>query len=404
MTLFFVLKKNVDFLISIAVFTQSFLIILQAVMIDVLGMNPDATTIYRAIFSAIPMSLAIIYSFRRRPGLFIKTYFIIIAITLIHSIAFPRNVEFIMTEGMRFFFPMVIPSALCLMTVRDLKIVEKSLYYVSILTLVLVVLYVAVYFSGGFIIEKYNMSFSYGCLLPMVSFYRQRTFTGYSVSVFFLIVIIAIGSRGAAMVFMAYVIYDIFQYKKKYSILLFGLLIIGFITLPLLAEWLESIGIHSRTLNLLANDAIDKDSGRGYIYDMFYNILDQYPNFGVGLFGDRVYLNGVYCHNIFLEMILNWGYIGVMILWPILFTILLFVFTKCKKEDKNRMICYTLVLIGPLMASGSYLTNPNFGIYCAIIYLLYKKSKIINVTYVKFQNWRIDKNDSFPYLRAKPKI
>lgn len=365
-------KQRIDYFISIAVFIQSFLIILQAVMIDVLGMNPDATTIYRVVFSAIPMSLAIIYSFRRRPSLFINTYFIIIAITLIHSIAYPQNVEFIMTEGLRFFFPMVIPSALCLMTVRDLKIVEKSLYYVSILTFALVVLYVAVYFSGGFIIEKYNMVFSYGCLLPMVSFYRQRTLTGYSVSIIFLIVIIAIGSRGAAIVFIAYVIYDIFQYNKKYSLLLLGMLLMGYIMLPLLAEWLESVGIHSRTLSLLSNNEIDNDSGRGDIYNMFFKILDQHPNFGIGLFGDRVYLGG-YCHNFFLEMLLNWGYIGVMIIWPILFSILLFVFLRCNKEHKNTMICYTLVLFGPLMVSGSYLDNPNFGIYCAIVYLLYKE-------------------------------
>lgn len=381
--LFSTSNNFVDYFISMAVFIQSFLIILQTVMIDVLGMDPDATTIYRVVLSAIPMSFAIIYSFRRRPALFIKTYFIIIAITLIHSIAYPQNVEFIMTEGMRFFFPIVIPSALCLMTVRSLEIVERSLYYISILTLVLVVLYVTVYFSGGFVIEKYNMSFSYGCLLPMVSFYRQRTLSGYLISIFFMIAIIAIGSRGAAMVFLAYVIYDIFQYNKKYSLLLVGFLLIGFIMLPLLAEWLESVGIHSRTLTLLANNEIEQDSGRGDIYNMFFQILDKNPNFGIGLFGDRVYLNGFYCHNIFLEMILNWGYIGVMIIWPILFSILLFVFIKCNKENKNRMICYTLVLIGPLMASGSYLTDPNFGIYCAITYLLYKKSKIININNCK---------------------
>ena len=368
-------KRNIDYFISIAVFLQSFLIILQIVFIDVMGMDADATTIYRVVLSAIPMSLAIIFSFRKNPSLFIITYFIVVSIVLIHSIAFPLNVEFIMTEGMRFFFPMVIPSALCLMTVSSLEIVEKSLYSISILTFILVVLYVAVYFSGGFIIEQYNMSFSYGCLLPMVSFYRQRTLSGYLVSIFFMIAIIALGRRGAAMVFLAYVIYDIFQYNKKYSLLMVGFLMICFLMLPLLAEWLESVGIHSRTLTLLANNEIDQYSSRRYIYNMFYQILDKHPNFGIGLFGDRVYLNGVYCHNILLEMSLNWGYIGVIIIWPVLFIILMSIFLKCDKVNKNRMVCYTLVLIGPLMASGSYLINPNFGIYCAIVYLLYKDRK-----------------------------
>jgi len=374
MSFFSFSKKNVDYFIAISVFLQPVLVLLQCLMIDVLMMDPEATTIYRVMLSAIPMSLAILFSFKRKPLIFIITYTIVLSIIVIHSFIFPQNLEFIKTEGLRFLLPMVIPSALCLSSVNSLKIVENSLYYTSCVALFLVFLYVLVYFLGVFFIETYNMSFSYACLLPMVSFYRRRTFCGYIFALFLLISVLAIGSRGAAIVFVVYVFYDIFQYKIKYSFLLSGILLIVFLMLPLLSEWLDSVGIHSRTLTLWVEGEINQDSGRGDLYDMFYKILYEHPFWGIGLFGDRVYLDGFYCHNILLEMLLNWGMLGVILLWPLILILLLLIFLKCDKEYQNRIICYTLVLIGPLMASNSYLISPNFGIYCGIIYLIFKNN------------------------------
>lgn len=373
----FTLSKNkIDYFISIAVFIQPVLILLQHVMIDVLMMDPDSTTIYRVFLSAIPMSLAIILSFRRKPLRFIVAYAIIFSIIIIHSFIFPQNVEYIKTDGIRFLLPMVIPSALCLSVVNKVEIAETALFYTSCAALFFVFFYVMVYLLGGFVIEKYNMSFSYACLLPMVSFYRRRTFISYIMSLFLLISVLAIGSRGAAMVFIAYVIYDIFQYNKKYTLLFIIILVIGFGMLPLLSKGLDSIGIHSRTLTLLENGSIDKDSGRGDIYEMFFQILNNHSLLGIGLFGDRVYLDGFYCHNILLEMLLNWGYLGVMLIWPIIFIIMLLIYLKSDKNNRNRIICYTLILLGPLMASNSYLISPDFGIYCGMIYLIFKANRL----------------------------
>lgn len=369
-------KHKIDSLISIAVFIQPVLIILQHVMIDVFMMDPDATTIYRVMLSAIPMSLAIFFSWRRKPLRFLSVYSIVISIMIIHIFLFPQNTEYMKSAGLRFLLPMVIPSALCLTTIKNIDVAERALYHTSWIAFILVLFYVLVYILGGFLIESYNMSFSYGCLLPMVSFYRHRTPLSYCISLFLLISVLAIGSRGAAIVFIAYIIYDIFQYNKKYTVVFLGLLIIGFLMLPFLSEGLDAIGIHSRTLSLLEEGSIDKDSGRGDIYKMFLQILDENALLGIGLFGDRVYLDGFYCHNILLEMLLDWGYLGVMVLWPIIFIIMLLTYLKSDKGNKNRIVCYTLVLIGPLMASNSYLISPDFGIYCGMMYLIYKANHL----------------------------
>ena len=49
-----------DHYIAFAVLLQSFLVILQQVLISVFHMPPEATTLYRVILTAIPLSLAIV--------------------------------------------------------------------------------------------------------------------------------------------------------------------------------------------------------------------------------------------------------------------------------------------------------------------------------------------------------
>lgn len=120
---------------------------------------------------------------------------------------------------------------------------------------------------------------------------------------------------------------------------------------------------------------------------MFFLLMDSHP-YGLGLFGDRIYLGGSYCHNILLEMWINWGYIGIMIIWPLFLILLIRTYFRSEKVNRNRIICYTLILIGPLMASGSYLIDFKFGLYCGLLYLIIKdvnrvKNTFNEIPYIK---------------------
>lgn len=369
------LREKVDYYIALSVFLQSFLVIFQQILIAVLGMDPESTTIYRALLSAIPMSIAIFISLKRRFLLFVKTYIVVMCILVINTFLYPQNSEFLWEGSLRFLLPLVIPSALCLMTIGNLDIVEKALYYVSWATFGLVLLYVIAYISGGFEFDGYNMAFSYGCLLPMISLYRKKQKISLLASFLLFLVVIAIGSRGAAAVFLCYLLVDIIQNNRRMVFFLLGGMIIGIVCLSSFSEWLDSIGIHSRTLMLLAEDA-GHDSGRGELYAMFLQIMQEHP-LGLGLFGDRIFLSGLYCHNIFLEMLVNWGYMGAIILWLIMIVKLWQIYTYSSHVNRNRIICYTLVLIAPLMVSSSYLINYNFGIYCGLLYLISKEKYTI---------------------------
>lgn len=363
-----------DFVIAIAVFLQSFLIIFQHVLISCFFFNEDSTTVYRVAMSALVMLIALSITLKREPKVFISTYLIVFSILIINYIVFPDNTEYLKTNSIKFILPFIVGNALCLKAVNNIIIAERALYYISWATFFLVVLYSAFYLLGGFTIESYSMSFSYGCLLPMIGLYRHRKLPSYIAAVLLFIIVLAIGSRGAAVVFLAYFLYDILQSQKNGIIILIAfILIFAYLLLPVLGDYLSMIGINSRTLSLLLAGEISQDSGRSALYQEALQIIEENP-LGIGLFGDRVHLDGAYCHNIILEMAVNWGYVGVLIIGSIILFVLIITYLKSDRTNRNRIICYSLVLIGPLMVSHSYLTDPNFGIYCGMIMLIYKQN------------------------------
>ena len=168
------IRKNiVDTYIAFAVGIQPLLVILQQVLLDVVHMDEVTATALRVALTASTMTPAIIISTFRKPVLFIATYLIVFIALLLNSLVFPTNDVFIKKEAFRFLLPVSIPSCLCLLTIHDFFVFEKTLCKISIVSFLLVIIYVVAFFMGVFFIEDYDMSFGYGCLLPMVILYSK---------------------------------------------------------------------------------------------------------------------------------------------------------------------------------------------------------------------------------------
>lgn len=369
---------RVDYIISFSVFVQSFLVILQQVMIMALGMEAESTTKYRVILTAIPMSISIILSFYREPKLFIKTYFWSVLIVLL-NISLCTNNSSYLESGLRFLLPIVIPSALCLMTVRDIRYIEKTLLYISCATFALIVFFIIKFLTGGFSITDYSMPFAYGCLIPMTILYRKKTWISLFMSLIILFVVLAFGCRGPAIVFIMYVMYDILAYTRKYLIPLILILVSFIYFFPNIVLLLDSTGTSSRTLSMLEEgNLLTYNSGRDNFYS---NIIDKILDnpFGLGLFADRYFLSGTYCHNLILEVLINWGIIlgGFFII--IFFVYLIKTYLTLNNMNKNRLLCYFLILCLPLMFTGSYLTSYDFGSFLGMFYLIAKDEKFADV-------------------------
>ena len=60
----------------------------------------------------------------------------------------------------------------------------------------------------------------------------------------------------------------------------------------------------------------------------------------------------------------------------VLIYILIKLYIKTNKEIKNMLVKYFLGTVVPLMASGSYLIDYNFGLFIGVLYLLSKECRI----------------------------
>lgn len=363
-----------DFIICCAVFIQSPLILIQHVLIDVFMMNPDSTTLYRVVFTAVPMLYAIFLSIKRKPKLFLLAYFITGLLLLATMVFFPQNTPYIKYEGIRFLLPVVLPSALCLASVKNIESSERALVLMSWISAALVFVYVIAFLRGSILFESYNMSFSYGCLLPMIALYYKKTLPSILASIILFLTVIAIGSRGAAVIFVFYVLADSLLSSSKSSLFALIACVILLASLSLFSTWLGDLGISSRTLNLYSEgDLISYDAGRGEIYESFSFDSIEHPLIGIGLYGDRYYTGGGYCHNVLLEICIDFGFL----LGPIIILFLLFkmirLFFSIPKGLKRVLLMYLAVGFLPLMVSGSYLQSSSLSILIGMCCLIKKR-------------------------------
>lgn len=370
-------KRIGDFIICLAVFIQPVLILMQHVMIDVFRMDPDATTNYRVLFTAIPMLMAIGIGLSREVKRFAIVYGIAI-IAMISTIAFfPDNERYVRYEGLRFLLPLIIPSAVCLSTVKDIDVLRRSIYIISWSGAVFAMYYMFSYFAGAFYIDSYNMSFSYGCLLPMIVLYSKKKLFPTLVSFFLFLSVVAIGSRGSAVIFIAYLIVDFFVSKRKgrWAVLVLGLLFVAM--LPLFEDYLGSVGLHSRTITMLNEGEITNDTGREHFYSECLDAIMNHPLFGIGLFGDRVLLDGSYCHNIIIEVLLDFGVLFGLAIFIVLIRLFLNSLSVTKVRNRDLLMIFTFGSFLPFMLSGSYLISNNVALWIGFMLYLsetYKKS------------------------------
>lgn len=368
------IHNKIDAYIAFAVGVQSLLSILQHVLLDVFSINEGTATLIRVALTAGIMVPAIALSVYRKPILFTMTYASVFIILLLTSLFYPENGIYIRNEAFRFLLPVCIPCCLCLITIRDYSIFEETIYKISIVTSLLVMVYCIAFFQGLFYIEGYSMGFGYACLLPMAVLYSRNSIKSKVISFLLLIVVIAIGSRGPAIVFVTYILLNSFLFDRKYLPFLIGVGIVAIMSLPQLINVFEGFDVKSRTLSILSEgEIISHDSGRRELNAIILPLITSEP-LGHGLYGDRVLLGGAYCHNIIIELLYDLGILGGSIVIIFLFGWLFSIYRKADIINKKRIIQYTSILGLPLMASNSFLREYNFGLLIGILICISKEN------------------------------
>lgn len=262
-----------------------------------------------------------------------------------------------------------------------LKDIEQFISIFEKFSVVTVAL-LAIRFFMGFIIMSTvpeYMTFSYNLLLPttFVLLLCIKKFKLYRalIAILGICLIFVAGCRGALIgAGISPLIYIFFfgkldkNIKYRMTVLLVALLfIVVCLYNPILEavnNQLMSIGLNSRTLEMLMYSSVTDDSGRENI---FRNTIAQVDLLGHGLWGDRVILNGSYPHSIIAEILVDYGWIlgsGILIL----ITVILFRGFIKADTFKSVVLCALFSSgIIRLFLSGSFLgQEPAFYVLIAL--------------------------------------
>lgn len=359
-----------------AVLSQSIFGLLQIMLVDLFSFPEEAGNSIRVYLVAITMGYAIVYGFVKAPKRFLITYFCAGLILMLTLFLFPQNQEFLESEAIKLTLPLVIPSFLCMTCVGDFDRVENIFYKVSWVSFGLAVVYAYQIFNGDYVFNKYSMSFSFSLLLPTVVLYTRNNIYAKLAALFLFIEIVFLGSRSAAVVIVIYIVIETLFHNRKYLVPVAILAILAAAYLSFISGFFENFGIESRTLMLMQSDEglIGHMSHRDEIYDLCKAKIIESPILGVGLYGDRLFLDGSTSHNFILEVLLDFGVFigGAIILCLIAY--LYRTYKRASRENRIYFVRYFCAVMIPLMVSGSYLKDYNLGLFLGICFLINNKN------------------------------
>lgn len=204
-----------------------------------------------------------------------------------------------------------------------------------------------------------------------------------------LIEVIVLGNRSSAVICIIILLYFIINnidYKNLYrkmikSLIIIATMISAYIYMPYILKCLSyilsklnivsySITKFINTLNTGGiNGIIEQSSGRGEIYKLSFDLI-QSVNFmprGVGYFTEKTGI--IYPHNIFIQVMIEYGIIGEILFITIL--ILLFVkFLKLRNKNlyfNNIVITLAIYSLIRLLFSGNYWEESVFWITFSMV-------------------------------------
>lgn len=393
-------KKRDDKKISLALMFANVILTIQYLILlyfNILGSRTGANV---QLLSKALVGIAFIYALpavlRRSRIKFIEVFFITVFIFLLHYAIFTENRKYIIDLLFTFLF-MCLPAFVYAYSIQDLSILKEAMKKTSFIVFVVGLIIGLLVFSGRLSVGDYSMTLSYYMLMPAIVFLDQLSekFSINNLILFTMdmMIILSLGSRGPVLCLIVFLFFKLFNphYKRTYknTIIRLGLFVIAilvFIFLDNIFEYLYytflKYGINSRNLKLFLSKDLHL-SGRDAIYEITLAEITNSPILGIGIAGDRRVLGGSYTHNLFIELIANFGIIIGLFFSVIIINLTikaLFIKDKTKYDLLTMWISLGLV---PLMVSGSYLTEMKFWIFLGLIYGYRKKSSKFKYNYLE---------------------
>lgn len=219
-----------------------------------------------------------------------------------------------------------------------------------------------------------------------------------------ILLILFFGNRSAilnaALVFILQIVF--FNPPKNKAIRTLEIIAIVFIAfvlfmgnaLSIIGEWLESLGVSSRTIELMTSgfDSMTDDNGRYIIWENCRTAISQKPWTGYGIGGDRNLMllgknyisrvGGVYAHNIIYELLLDFGVIiGSLLLAFIVIMSLRLMMQKEKNKIVILFSALTVCAFIKLMFSGSVWNELDTFLCLGLAINCYRNRKLQKLNY-----------------------
>lgn len=215
---------------------------------------------------------------------------------------------------------------------------------------------------------------------------------------FGLFVIITHGSRGPLLAVIFYIFaYALINAKKNkvLVLLLSSFSVLIYLNLLSIVNWmigiLNNFNYTSRTLYKIKEGSIASGTGRNYIQEVAISLFKDNPFTGVGIGVERIHifknvyldrgisdkLSTSYPHNLFIELLSQFGVLGMLVIFLLLFLIT-FSFLYGNKLEKNLLLVLFSISFIELMLSSSYLLSPQFFFYIGICYSMFNKKLKVN--------------------------
>ncbi|SDD99350.1 O-antigen ligase like membrane protein [Bhargavaea beijingensis] len=318
---------------------------------------------------------------KRIGNYFLLTYIFFITIFLMNLLIFPEIKQYL-PETLFWFFIICLPTALYYLAIQDKKIFLEMLLKSAYLQLLIGLFFIVSFFIRG-TGNVYDMVFSYHISIPVIlllyKFFRERSVLDLILVVLGVLSILMIGSRGPLLSIIVFILLSIlfqtYGRRKEGKSILFSLLIgvlisFGLLYLDKIIIMLEriftSLGVDSRTLRIFTNDNIDFSTGRGPIYDATKEKILENPLWGHGILGDREFLNGTYPHNLFLELLAQFGIILGSILIIIFFVYTFLSFINKYKAERDLALLFFSIGVVQLFVSNTFWMSYNFWLFLAV--------------------------------------
>ena len=199
-----------------------------------------------------------------------------------------------------------------------------------------------------------------------------------------LVMIFMYGSRGPLAGIVLFTVYFGTRYfHKKGQDIVCLLMLIAIVFLVIFYKdimnavynVLDSMGITSRSIYLLANQSLNYDAGRNNIWEVLINEIQKNP-FRIRGINAEYAVSKTYAHNLIIELVYQHGIIigGVALLF-ILAKIIDTLRLNVKEDSAVICLIFMFSSIPSLMFSGSFWIAQNFWIWLALIISIERKRR-----------------------------